>query len=118
MLPGMEGIEVCRRLSSRASTLADQYATTGPAGLRLGRDEEPAQLLTPAGQMLASSPDIAAHPVLDPTQRQAVTSGTRLAFTTTVNAERTRVLAATAPSDPRLFALIVDGWPVPFLTRC
>jgi two-component system OmpR family sensor kinase len=95
-------------LSSRASALADQYTTTGPAGLRLGRDEEPAQLLTPDGQVIASSPDIA-HPVLDPTQRQAVASGTRLTFTTTVNAERTRVLATSAPSDPRLLIVVGVG---------
>jgi two-component system OmpR family sensor kinase len=96
-------------LSSRASALADQYATTGAAGLRLGRDEEPAQLLTPAGQVVASPPDIATHPILDPTQRQAVASGARLSFTTTVNGERTRVLATTLPSDPRLLIVVGAG---------
>ncbi len=96
-------------LSNRASTLADRYATSGPAGLQLGRDEEPAQLLTPACQVVASSPGIAGRPVLDPAPCQAVASGARLSFTTTLDGERTRVLATTLPSAPHLLIVVGMG---------
>ncbi|HEY0577655.1 MAG TPA: HAMP domain-containing sensor histidine kinase [Pseudonocardia sp.] len=82
-------------LVSRASALVDEVSAAGMGSLRLGQDEEPAQFLTVDGQVLASSPELAGRPALDPEQRRQVAAGRTLTFTTNLAQERTRVLART-----------------------
>jgi len=90
------------------------WATGGPAGLRLGVDEEPAQLLTPAGRVVVS-PEVAAEPLPDTDQRRDVLVRSRagadpLAFTTTTAAEeRTRFLATILGRGSGLLLVVGTG---------
>jgi len=73
-------------LTSRAVALRDQYATGGADSLRLTQDEEPVQLLTVDGRVVASSPVLGVFPVLDAVGRHDVLARARsgeapLAFT-------------------------------------
>jgi hypothetical protein len=57
-------------LDTRAASLGERLADTGPANLRLDHDEEPVQVLSLSGQFLASSPDLAvASPLTPPSSR-------------------------------------------------
>jgi hypothetical protein len=96
-------------LDTRAGALADRLADTGPANLRLDRDEEPAQLLSATGQVLASSPDLASSPVLTPAQLRALVAGSGpIRLTNDVAGERTRLLATLTP-DTRLPLVVGIG---------
>jgi signal transduction histidine kinase len=65
-------------LLSRATSLADQYRTGGVASLRLTQDEEPVQVLTVDGRVLAGSPDLGGAPVIDDATRRDVAARDRL----------------------------------------
>jgi hypothetical protein len=85
-------------LDTRAAALAERLADTGPANLRLDHDEEPAQVLSPSGQVLASSSDLAAASPLTPAQLQAVLAGHGpVRLTADLAGERTRLLAVLTP---------------------
>jgi len=92
-------------LVTRATALVDEVSAAGMGSLRLGQDEEPAQFLTVDGRILASSPELAGRPALDPEQRRAVAAGHTLTFTTGLVGERTRVLARTTDAEGTLLVV-------------
>jgi heavy metal sensor kinase len=83
-------------LRGRAEALSQELVTDGVGALRLTLDEDPVQLLTPDGRIVATSPALGHVPVLDPAQRATALSSapaTGLSFTTGSGDERTRFVA-------------------------
>ncbi|NMO92755.1 cell wall metabolism sensor histidine kinase WalK [Actinomycetospora sp. TBRC 11914] len=98
-------------LSSRASTLAEQYTAGGLPALQTNRDEEPMQVLTADGRVVASSPDLAGTSVLRARELSAVLArrvdgAGPLGFTAGDEDQRTRYLA-TVLSDRDGLVLVV-----------
>jgi hypothetical protein len=96
-------------LDTRAAALTAQILSLGPTSLRLDRDEEPAQLLTPTGRILATSPDLATGAALTPQQLNTLNSGAGpVRLTTDLGGERTRLLGA-ATRAPGLVLVVGMG---------
>ncbi|WP_433038362.1 sensor histidine kinase [Actinomycetospora sp. CA-053990] len=101
-------------LQSRAAVLADQYALGGPGALRLNQDEEPIQVLTADGAIVASSPEVAGAPVLGAAARRDVLArrhgGSRpLRFTVAEGDDSTRYLAAILPGTADEILIVGTG---------
>src|SRR4051794_10004309 len=84
-------------LQSRATLFLDQYRNGGVASLRLTQDEEPVQVLTVDGRVLAGSPGLGGAPVLDEATRRDVAARDRpgvppLSFTAEDDDDSTRFL--------------------------
>jgi two-component system, OmpR family, sensor kinase len=98
-------------LASRAATLTEQYTAGGLPALGTNRDEEPVQVVSADGRVLAGSPDLGVVPVLDRRALSAVLArrvdgAGPLGFTTGEEHERTRFLA-TVLSDRDGLVLVV-----------
>ena len=101
-------------LQSRAAALADQYALGGPEALRLNQDEEPIQVLTADGAIVASSPEVAGAPVLDAAARVEVLTrqsagSAPLRFTLDEDDDSTRYLATVLPGDSGELLVVGTG---------
>ena len=101
-------------LQSRADALSDQFGGAGLGSLRLNLDEEPVQVLTSDGQVVASSSSLGGLPVLDAAQRTSVLSrgasaGSPLAFTAGGDEESTRFLATVLPDRADLLLVVGTG---------
>ena len=87
-------------LRARAEAVNQEIATDGVRSLRLTGDEDPVQVVTTDGRVLASSPTLGPGPVLDPARRQEALArppGDPLSFTAGDGDERTRFLAVPVP---------------------
>src|SRR3954452_19492344 len=58
-------------LRGRAEAISQELTTDGVRALRLTEDEDPVQVLTPNGRVVASSPALGPGPVLDAAEREA-----------------------------------------------
>ena len=83
-------------LRARVTAVADGLGS-GDGLAPSGMTDAIVQVSTLDGRMLVSSPDAGAQPLLDPAQRQHALAG-EVSFTATVNGDRSRVLATTAPA--------------------
>jgi two-component system, OmpR family, sensor kinase len=81
-------------LRGRAEALSQELVTDGVRSLVLTQDEDPVQVLTTDGRVLASSPALGPGPLLDEAQRRSTLGGTEeVSFTAGRDEERTRFLA-------------------------
>jgi two-component system OmpR family sensor kinase len=101
-------------LRGRADSLSDQYDAGGTAALRLNQDEEPVQILTMDGRVVASSPALGAIPVLDTGARQdvgarAAAGQAPLVFTAGDEEDRTRYLAVVLSRPDGLILVVGTG---------
>ena len=101
-------------LASRTAALVEQYNAGGLAALRADHDEEPVQVLTTAGQVLISSPDLGGRPVLDQHALDAVTAGRidgrgALGFTAGEEHDRTRYQASVLSDRDGLVLVVGTG---------
>jgi signal transduction histidine kinase len=78
-------------LRARVMTVADELGSEGSPGLPTGGDAI-VQISTPDGQLVASSSDARAVPLLDAAQRRQALTG-EVSFTADVAGDRSRVLA-------------------------
>lgn len=101
-------------LQGRGAVIADQYADGGAAALRLTQDEEPVQVLTPDGRIVASSPGVAAGPVIDASTRTAVLDRDvardgPLSFTQEAGDDSTRYQVSVLPGPPTEILVVGTG---------
>ncbi|MCU1660748.1 MAG: integral rane sensor signal transduction histidine kinase [Pseudonocardia sp.] len=82
-------------LRARVAEVADELTTKGRLPLS-GTIDAIVQVSTPDGQIIAFSPQAGAQPLLDPAQRRQAMAN-EVSFTATVNGDRSRILASTAP---------------------
>jgi signal transduction histidine kinase len=101
-------------LRTRSESLAEQYSADGIGALRLTLDEEPVQLLSEDGRVLASSPEMGPGTVLDDSARRdvlarGVSPESPLTFTGENDGDRTRYLATALSGGTRVILVVGTG---------
>lgn len=101
-------------LTGRATTVEQQFAAGGLAGLRVDRTDAPLQVLTTDGRVLLSTPGLAGGPVLDAaaigrTLAGRVDGSGPYAFTVGDDEDRTRYLATVLSDDGGLVLVVGTG---------
>ncbi|NMI01667.1 sensor histidine kinase [Pseudonocardia acidicola] len=93
-------------LRSRAASVARELASEPAAAPQVGQADQITQVLTPAGQLLASSAAAGPAPLLDPAQRMQALAG-EISFIDIVAGDRSRLLATPATAGGRRLLVVV-----------